>query len=182
MTTAPDAALLRWASAIPSVRCIAPAIRPWTGAKDSHVVPISKTARFDEHGTTATVLGLSTVAQGAKPTEYQYLLARVPSQHAVVLDSGSDPDESSFTAVLGEASSPPRAVASLAKAPRTRDGLGLGSSRAEVERALGPAHPTALCGYDVVRYQPLREVMSESEMWIVYRHGRVVAFARYQAV
>jgi hypothetical protein len=106
----------------------------------------------------------------------------VPAQRAAVLHAGSEPTRPSFTAVLGDAGTPPVRAASLASAPRTNDGLGLGSSRAEVERALGPGKTRLLCGYEAVRYEPASPALWEAELWFIYRKARVVAFARYEAV
>ncbi|MFY9780256.1 MAG: hypothetical protein WAJ85_07085 [Candidatus Baltobacteraceae bacterium] len=180
--TAPDAALVRWASSIASVRCTPAAIRPWTHARDdAAAVAPSKTARFGEHGLLApAIIGLTMVARGTEG--YTYWLARVPSERAVELHAGSEADEASFTAVLGEAAAPPVRVVSLTASLRTKEGLGLGSSRTEVERALGPGRARSLCGHEVVRYEPALPEMSEAELWFIYRNGRVVAFARYEAV
>ena len=180
MTSGPSPALVRWVASIPTVRCIAPAIRPWTNARDSKVVPITKSSRFGNRASFGAAPGLRAVGHGRNG--YNYLIARAPSQHAIVLRAVSDEGEDSFTAVLGEASNPPAGLATLTSAPRTGDGLGLGSTRVQVERVLGPAHPALLCGYQVVRYEPAQPVISESEIWFVYRDGKVVAISRYDAV
>ena len=78
---------------------------------------------------------------------------------------------------------PPGSVVAFATATKTHEALGLGSTRTAVERVLGPgaARHTA-CGTDVVRYVPAQPAMSEASLWFIYRNGRVVAFARYEAV
>jgi hypothetical protein len=179
---APDAALVRWTSAIPSVRCSAAAIAPWTGARGAADIPATATAHFDRAQFTTFGENVAIVARGKGG--YLYVLARVPSAHAVVLHAGSEAEESSYSAVVGEAETPPPGlIVTLAAATRTREALGLGSTRAAVERVLGAgtAHHTA-CGTDVVRYVPAQPAMSEASLWFVYRNGRVVAFARYEAV
>jgi hypothetical protein len=177
----PDPALIRWLAAIPSVRCSAGAIAPWTGGRNATDVPASPTAHFERASFTTFGSNASIVARG--PNGYLYVLAGVPAAHAVVLHAGSEAEETSFSAVVGEvATAPPRALAT-APATRTREGLGLGSTRADVERILGPGrlHHTA-CGTDVVQYVPATPAISEAHLWFIYRNNRVVAFARYEAV
>jgi hypothetical protein len=179
----PDAALLRWVRSIPAVRCVAPAFRPWTRAKDAAVVPITSVSgeRFGRIAFSGGVLaGLTVVAGSALGDTYS--LARVPSAHAVVLHAGSEAQEDSFTALVAGAGAPPRAVAALSLAPAVGGGIGLGSSRAAVEAALGVGNAKTLCGFDVVRYEPRPPAASEAEMWFFYRHGVVVAVTRYEAV
>jgi hypothetical protein len=178
----PDAALVRWTAAIPSVRCSAAAIAPWTGARGAADVPATATAHFDRAHFTTFGDNAAIVARGKRG--YLYVLARVPSAHAVLLHAGSEAEESTYSAVIGEAdTAPPGSVVSFATPTRTREALGLGSTRAAVERVLGAgtARRTA-CGTDVVRYVPAQPAMSEASLWFVYRNGRVVAFARYEAV
>lgn len=178
----PDAALLGWVKALPAVRCVAPAFRPWTKAADAAVVPVTSTDadRFGAAGFPGNVvIGFTTVA-GSKDAD-TYFLARVPSARAVILHAGSDAQEESFTAVLADAGSPPTRVAPLAAAPRAH-GLGLGSTRTAVEGVLGAGRAKRLCGFDVVRYEVRPAVASDAEMWFFYRAGVVVAFARYEAV
>jgi hypothetical protein len=69
-------------------------------------------------------------------------------------------------------------------APRKAPGgkVGLGSTRADVERAFGLARPETHCGYEVVRYEPAQPVISEAEIWFIYRAGVVVAWTFYEAV
>jgi len=179
----PDAALLRWLQSIPAVRCVAPAFRPWTGAKDAAVVPITPVSgeRFARAGFAGNVLAGLTVAAGGA-TGDTYRLGRIPSAHAVVLHAGSEAQEDSFSALVGGAGAPPRAVAVLPAAPRLSGGIGLGSTRAAVETVLGAGHAKTLCGFDVVRYEPRPPAASEAEMWFFYRAGVVVAVARYEAV
>jgi hypothetical protein len=179
----PDAALLRWVQSIPAVRCVAPAFRPWTRAKDAAVVPVTPVngERFGRIGFSGGVLaGLTVVAGSALGDTYS--LARIPPAHAVVLHAGSEAQEDSFTALVAAAGAPPRAVAALPVAPRVGGGIGLGSSRAAVEAALGAGHAKTLCGFDVVRYEPRPPAASEAEMWFFYRRGVVVAVTRYEAV
>ncbi|MBV8580877.1 MAG: hypothetical protein JO225_09055 [Candidatus Eremiobacteraeota bacterium] len=181
-TATPDAALAAWTRTIPAVRCAAPAFRPWTGAQDSAaLVPVTPTSgtRFAAAGFSGAVLAdLTVVADGR--SRNVYALARAPSAHAVVLHAGSEALEEAFTAVVA-ADAPPRAVAVLRAAPRA-GALGLGSTRAAVERALGPGRAKHLCDFMVVRYQPVPAEISNAEMWFFYRDGVVVAIARYEAV
>jgi|GEM_PF-5498745 len=178
----PDAALSRWVQSIPTVRCVAPAFRPWTHAKDSAVVPVTA-VNGERFGRTVfsggVIAGLTVVAGSA--TGDTYWLARVPSARAAVLHAGSEAQEDDFTAVFADTTAPPRAVAALPASPRA-GGIGLGSPRAAVEGALGTGHAKTLCGFDVVRYEPRPPAASEAEMWFFYRAGVVVAFARYEAV
>ena len=185
MTTphTPDAALLRWAQSIPAVRCAAPAFRPWTGAKDAQIVPVTpvNAERFARAGFSGNVLAGLTVVAGSALGD-TYWLGRIPSAHAVVLHAGSEAQEDSFTALVGDAAAPPRTVATLPAAPRLDGALGLGSTRAAVESALGRGRAKALCGFDIVRYEPRPAGASEAEMWFFYRAGVVVAVAMYEAV
>jgi hypothetical protein len=179
---APDAALVRWTAAIPSVRCSAAAIAPWTGARAVADVPATATSHFDR--ARFATFGDNAAIVGRGKGGHVYVLARIPSAHAVVLHAGSEAEESSYSAVVGETDTvPPGSVVTLTEATKTREALGLGSTRAAVERVLGAgtAHRTA-CGTDVVRYVPAQPAMSEASLWFVYRNGRVVAFARYEAV
>jgi hypothetical protein len=178
----PDAALLRWANAIPAVRCAAPAFRAWTGANDANAVAVTPVAaeRFAAASFSGDVVGRLTVVAGGGEAE-TYRLGRVPAVSAVVLFAGSAAQEDSFTAVIADASAPPRTVATLAAGPRAH-GLGIGSARADVQRALGAGRAKTVCGFDVVRYQPVPAGASVAEMWFFYRNGRVVALARYEAV
>jgi hypothetical protein len=178
----PDLALERWVQSLPVVRCVAPAFRPWTGAKDANVVPISPAGMnpFSYSGFVGNVIVGMTLVAGHGTGE-TYWLARVPSAHALVLNSGSEAGEDSFTAVIPDGPAPPRTVAALSAAPRAGK-LGLGSTRAEVERILGPGRVKKMCGLDVVRYQPRPQYMTQSEMWFFYRDSRVIALSRYQAV
>ena len=179
----PDAALLRWVQSVPAVRCVAPAFRPWTRAKDAAVVPVTPVSgeRFGRAGFSGgTIAGLTVVAGSALGDTYW--LARVPSARAIVLHAGSEAQEDSFTAVVADAGAPPRAVTVLRAAPRLGGGIGLGSTRAAVETALGTGRAKTVCGFDVVRYEPRPPAASEAEMWFFYRRGVVIALARYEAV
>jgi len=179
---APDAALVRWTAALPSVRCSAAAIAPWSGARGAADVPPTATVHFDRAQFTTFGENAAIIARGKDG--YIYVLARIPSAHAVELHAGSEAEESSYSAVLGEAdTAPPGSIVTLAAGTKTHEALGLGSTRAAVERVLGAgtAHHTA-CGTDVVRYVPRQTAISEASLWFVYRNGRVVAFARYEAV
>ncbi|MBV9408656.1 MAG: hypothetical protein JO164_07520 [Candidatus Eremiobacteraeota bacterium] len=180
-TATPDAALAAWSRTIPAVHCAAPAFRPWTGARDVAIVPVTPTSgtRFAAAGFSGALLAdLSVVADGG--SRKVYALASVPSMHAVVLHAGSEALEETFTAVVA-AHAPPRAVAVLREAPRA-GGLGLGSTRAAVEHALGRGRTAKRCDFDVVRYEPVPAAISDAEMWFFYRAGVVVALARYEAV
>ena len=179
----PDAALLRWVQSIPAVRCVAPAFRPWAKAKDATVIPITPVSgeRFARAGFAGNVTASLTVVAGGG-TGDTYWAGRATAAHAVVLHAGSEAQEDSFTAIVADASAPPRAVATLAAPPRLNGGIGLGSTRAAVEGALGAGHAKTLCGFDVVRYEPRPPAASEAEMWFFYRAGVVVAVARYEAV
>ena len=75
----PDAALLRWVQSIPAVRCVAPAFRPWTGAKDDAVVPITPASgeRFARAAFAGNVIAGLTVVAG-RATGDTYWLARTP--------------------------------------------------------------------------------------------------------
>lgn len=179
----PDAALVRWVQAIPAVRCVAPPFRAWTRAKDAAVVPVTTVAgeRFGRVTFGAGIIARLTLVAGGG-TGQRYWLARVPSARIAVLHAGSEAQEESFTAVIADVSAPPRAVAALPAAPRLVGGLHIGSGRAAVEAALGAGHAKTLCDYEIVRYQPRPQEISESEMWFFYRAGVVVAIARYEAV
>jgi GNAT superfamily N-acetyltransferase len=177
----PDAALLRWVQSVPAVRCMAPAFRAWIPARDGDAVPRTpvsgekyERAGFDDpvaHGFTAA---------GGIPNDVAYALARVPRAHAIVLRAQEQ--EGLFLALVPEpAAPPPRTIAALAAAPRAH-GLGLGSTRADVERALGRGRAKTACGYDVVRYDVQPPAASVAEMWFFYRAGLVAAIARYEAV
>ena len=178
----PDAALLRWVKSIPAVHCVAPAFRPWTKAKDATTVPITPVSRsrFAHVTFSGSVTGLTVVAGSALGETYA--LARVPRAGAIVLEAGSEAQEDSFTALVMDAGAPPRTVAALPAAPRLGGNVGLGSARAAVEAALGAGNAKTLCGFDVVRYEPRPQAISEAELWFFYRGGVVVAIARYEAV
>jgi hypothetical protein len=193
-TAAPDAAVLRWVQSIPAVRCVAPAFRPWTRTAsiddlDKQIVVTAwvsdrrfAEAAFDVLGLNAIPGFGSMVGHGNRDI---HALARVPSVPAIVMEGVHAGGGDVFIAVIAEASSPPHAVATMSKAPRTARGLGLGSPRTAVETALGAARSKMLCGFAVVRYKkPVRvnpEVTSEGEMWFIYRHGVVAAMVRYEA-
>lgn len=183
LAATPDAALMRWVQSVPAVRCVAPAFRAWTGAKDAAVVKVTPTSgeRFANAGFAGNVIANLTVVAGGGSNE-TYWMARVPPAHTLVLHAGSEAQEDSFTAILAApAALPPRTIAMLAHGPRAH-GLTVGSTRAEVERVLGPGHATSLCGYDVVRYEPQPAQISISEMWFFYSDNRVVAITQYEAV
>jgi H2-forming N5,N10-methylenetetrahydromethanopterin dehydrogenase-like enzyme len=180
---APDAALQRWLQSVPAVRCVAAAFSPWTTLNATATIPRTpvsgeRFARAAFPGGAAA--GLTVVA--GRATGDTFWLGSVPSARAVVLHAGSEAQEDSFTAVIADAGAPPRAVAILARAPRAGAGLGLGSTRAAVEAALGAGRASSRCGFDVVRYEPEPAAASEAVMWFLYRAGVVVAIARYEAV
>lgn len=180
---APDAALMRWVQSIPAVRCVAPAFRPWTRAKDATIVPITAVSRSrfaHVMFSGGTVTGLTVVAGSGSGGTYG--LARVPRAGAIVLEADSVAQEDSFIALVMAAGAPPRAVAALPAAPRLGGNIGLGSTRAAVEAALGAGNAKTRCGFDVVRYEERPQAISEAEMWFFYRAGVVVAVARYEAV
>ena len=180
---APDAALQRWLQSVPAVRCVAVAFSPWTTLSATAAVPRTPVSgeRFARAGFPGSAAAGLTVVAG-RGTGYTFWLGSVPSARAVVLHFGSEAQEESFTAVIADASVPPRAVAILARAPRAGAGLGLGSTRAAVEAALGAGHASSRCGFDVVRYEPQPAAASDAVMWFFYRGGGVVAIARYEAV
>jgi hypothetical protein len=138
--------------------------------------------RFARFGFAGNVIAAMTYVAGRGTSGEAYFLARVPSAGAIVMHAGSEAEEEDFTAVVAGAAAAPRPLATLVAAPRLGGGLGLGSSRADVEVAIGPGHAKTLCGFDVVRYAPRPAEESEAELWFIYRAGRVVAFARYEAV
>lgn len=177
----PDAALLNWVQSIPAVRCMAPAFRAWTGKPDANRVPVTPVSgeRYARTAFAASAYhGLTQIA--GRPDDMSYFAARIPSAHALVLRAQASEDD--FVAVVAEPSGPPpRALASLAATPRAR-GLGMGSSRADVERALGTGRAKPMCGYDVVRYSVEPPAASVAEIWFFYRAGIVAALARYEAV
>jgi hypothetical protein len=181
---APDPVLMRWVQAIPAVRCVSPAFRPWTGAPNTFFItstPVDA-ERFARFGFAGNVIAGMTFVAGRGTSGEAYFLARVPSANAVVMHAGSEAEEEDFNAVVSGVTGAPRPLATFAAAPRLSGGLGLGSTRADVEFALGHALPKTGCGFDVVRYVPRPAEASEAELWFIYRAGRVVAFARYEAV
>jgi hypothetical protein len=177
----PDAALLRWVQAVPAVRCAAPAFRAWTGGPDASPVPFTPVAgdRYARSMFSPSAYhGLTQVA--GMPGDMSYFAARVPSANALVLHA--EAAEDNFVAVVAEPPAPPpRALVTLSAAPRAH-GLGLRSTRADVERALGAGRAKTMCGYDVVRYRVEPPAASVAEMWFFYRGGIVAALARYEAV
>jgi hypothetical protein len=176
----PGHAFVAWAKSIPSVRCAATALAPWTHATAPSVVPITETKHFDLADVRAPLGQLTTVA--AKSSLFWYAAATVARGNIVVLHAGSEAAESDFTAVLGDAPRAPKPLATLSHAPQLGTGLGIGSPRTSVERVLGPAKSHPACGYDVVRYQPLQAEMSQADVWVIYHHGVVAAFSRSMAV
>lgn len=180
---APDPVLVHWLTAIPAVRCISPAFRPWTGAPNTFFITSTPVAaeRFARYGFVGNVIAGMTYVAGRGSSE-AYFLARVPSANAVVMHAGSEAEEEDFTAVVAGVTGAPRALATFAAAPLLGGSLGLGSTRAQVELALGKALPKTGCGFDVVRYVPNPAEQSEAELWIIYHAGRVVAYARHEAV
>jgi hypothetical protein len=180
---APDAALQRWLQSVPAARCVAVAFSPWTMLSATAAVPRTPVSgeRFGRTGFPGSAVAGLTVVAG-RGTSYTFWLGSIPSARAVVLHAGSEAQEDSFTALIANASAPPRAVAILARAPRAGAGLGLGSARAAVEAALGAGRASPRCGFDVVRYEPEPAAASEAVMWFFYRRGVVVAIARYEAV
>jgi hypothetical protein len=176
----PGHAFIAWAKSIPAARCAAPAFAPWTHAPDRRAVPVTATARFDATTISLPLGQMTTVASNS--SRYWYSAATDAHRRVAILHAGSEADESDFAAVLSGASAPPRTLATLPDAPHFGAGLGIGSTRAAVERVLGWAKSTPACGFDLVRYEPKQPVISESTLWIVYRHGVVAAFSRYVAV
>lgn len=179
-TTAPDPALMRWAQAIPAVRCVPAAFGAWSSARtngnDASGVPVTPIAgaAFARTGFAARPK-LTTVAGGGDGDAY--FLARVPSTGDAVLAFDGAGGEDTFTAVIAGTPAPPRAVAAPAAPPRA-GGIGLGSTRAAVESALGAARANVLCGLGVVHYSQSQPRASVAELWVFYRDGIVVALAR----
>ncbi len=120
-------------------------------------------------------------AVASKGSLYYYAAARLP-RHGAVLHAGSEAGESSFTAIVADAPDPPHALALLADGVSASAGLGLGSSQSSVERVLGKGTVKAACGFSAVRYEPREPAVSESEMWFIYRDGKVAAITDYEAV
>ena len=182
----PDTALMRWAQSLPEVRCVPTAFDAWSGvrtSKDTSGVPVTLISgeRF----------GRSLIAWNAKSTRVagvesgnsdRYYLARVPSAAAAVLDFVGAGDEDSFSAVIASAAAPPRAVVTRSSAPRTKNGIGLGSTRAAVEAAVGRARSKAACGFDVVHYSQSEPRASVAELWFFYRGGAVTAMTYISGV
>ncbi len=178
MATAPPPgdAFVAWAKAMPGAHCAPAALRPWTHAGTASSVPITLTGKLDDV-TVPTTPGLTTVSSGKDQLYYGAGMAGTTA----VLNAGSEADESSFTAVFAAAPKPPRALVALDATPRAGH-VGIGTSRATIERLLGKAHATHACGEDIVRYEPRNPVMSEAEIWFFYRAGVVAGFVRYDAV
>jgi hypothetical protein len=63
----------------------------------------------------------------------------------------------------------------LPSAPGIGGGIGLGSTRAAVERSFGPARAKAACGFEVVHYSQSEPRPSVAELWFFYRNGAVTA-------
>jgi len=175
----PGAALVAWVKSIPAVHCVAGVVEPWTHASDGTSVRKTPTVRFDKAHIVVALNDLTTVA--SKGSLYWYGAAIASRQHAAVLHVGSEDAESDYIAVLADAPKPPRTLATLRETPRI-GAIGLGSTRAAVERAFGTAKSTAACGFDVVRYEPQPAVISEAALWFIYRDGVVVGFSRLEAV
>ncbi len=174
----PGAAYIAWAKSIPALRCFGAALRPWTNAADAGGVPITKTAKF---GATELRQPAGMTAVASKGSLYYYAAARLP-RHGAVLHAGSEAGESSFTAIVADAPDPPHALALLADGVSASAGLGLGSSQSSVERVLGKGTVKTACGFSAVRYEPREPAVSESEMWFIYRDGKVAAITDYEAV
>jgi len=180
-TTAPDPALMRWAQAIPAVRCVPAAFGAWSAARtngdDASGVPVTPIpgATFARTGFAARPK-LTIVARGGGGGD-TYFLARVRSTGDAVLAFDGAGGEDTFTAVIAGTPVPPRAVAAPAAVPRA-GGIGLGSTRAAVESALGAGRANVLCGLGVVHYSQSQPRGSVAELWVFYRNGIVVALAR----
>ena len=173
----PDAALVRWAESLPAVRCVAAALDPWTLAHAKATVP-GTPGRVGDNGLMTPPHGLSVIAEGANDTRFELGMASLAK--AAVFNAGSDAGGWEYNAVIGDATPPPQGVYGMLQPPKTEDGLGLGSSRADVEAALGSGRVARRCGYDVVRY--VGDPASSGEMWFIYRQSRVAAFARYETL
>ena len=168
-THVPDAALKHWVASIPSVRCTPAVLAPWLGRPPSAGGPETPAPHFERGSFTTVSNGVVSVVT-------------VPSAGAAELHYGSEAQEESYSAVLGEAGTPPRAVETKARTARI-GAVGLGSTRADVERLLGPGRTLhTACGTDVVTYVQSPQEISFAYAWFIYRAGRVVAFARYEAV
>ena len=174
----PSAALVRWAQTLPAVRCTAAMMNPWTLAGAKGTVAPTPSNNVGDNGIMDVPHGLSLIAEGSNATKFE--LGIVSLAKAAVFNAGSDPGGWQFNAVIGDATPPPLGAYGMLAPPKTEDGLSLGSSRADVEALIGPAHPEHRCGYDVVRYVGVPA--SATQMWFVYRAGRVAAFARYDTL
>jgi len=174
----PSAALVRWAQSLPAVRCVASMLNPWTLANAKGTVPPTTSNGVGDNGIMNPPRNLSIVAEGANDTRFE--LGTASYAKAAVFNAGGDAAGWQFNAVVGDATPPPQGVYGTPQPPKTADGLGLGSSRADIEAAMGPAHPERRCGYDVVKYVGVPA--SALQMWFVYRTGRVVAFARFETL
>jgi hypothetical protein len=177
---APGAAFIAWIKSVPSVHCVAGAVKPWTHDSRNTTVPISKTKHFENTLISLDQSKLTTVASSG--SKYWYAAARIPSSHAAVIHAGSEGEEWTYTAVIANVPSPPKPLVALSSAPRTAGKVGLGSTRAEVEKVFGTGNSTSACGYEVVRYEPSTPAASEAEAWFIYRRGAVAAFMHYEAV
>lgn len=183
---APDAALLRWAQAIPVVRCVPFAFGSWLNTrseKDTTGVPITLVGgkKFAQNGFSGN-FKLTRVAGIERPDSDRYDLGRVPQNGAAVMGFDGAGGEDSFVAVIAATAPPPRAVVALPAAPRAGGTIGLGSTRPAVESALGPGRSKPMCGFDVVHYSQSEPRASVAEMWFFYRGGVVAAIARSEGV
>ena len=78
---APDPVLMHWLTAIPAVRCVSPAFRPWTGATNTFSITSTPVAgeRFARYRFASNVIAGMTYVAGHTSGE-AYFLARVPAR------------------------------------------------------------------------------------------------------
>ncbi len=175
----PDAALLGWVRSVPAVRCFPSVFAAWTDAKGATGVVLTRITPKQFARTYSRHDGPSAVAGGGEYDSYG--AGRVASTGAAVLEKGG-PEEDSFLAVLADTPAPSIPVVALRGVPRLGLGLGLGSTRATVEAALGAARSESACGLDAVHYGPRPQPASEADVWFFYRSGVVVGFVHWEAV
>jgi hypothetical protein len=141
----PGAAYIAWAQSMPALRCFGAAMRPWTNASAKSNVAITKTDRFGDTELKQP-LGMTTIP--AKGSQNYYAAARLPN-HGAVIHTGSESEESSFTAIIASAPAPPHTIALLTAPVSAGAGLGLGSTRSAVEHVLGHATVTTARSRDL---------------------------------
>ncbi len=180
-TSAPAPAVMRWAQAIPAVRCVPAAFGPWSNARtDVSGVPVTEIGGAVLARAAFAPSPKFTVVAGGRDSD-KYALARVPSSGDAVLAFDGASGEDTFTAVIAGTTAPPRTVAAIGAVPRA-GGIGLGSTRAAVEAVLGTGRAKVLCGFGVAHYSQREPRASVAELWVFYRDGVVVALAHDSGV